>query len=316
MLNNQHPNKTIVYAGSDVFSVQPLKKVLSLKYKKVTVLTRPPKRQGRGMKEKNNPLAEFALQNNLETLMPESPNDNNFIAKLEEKKYDLLISCAYGRIMSKKLFGCFHMGNINIHPSLLPRWRGPSPIESSILEGDKITGVSLMQMTEELDAGPVYEQRSINMNGENTKTLSEKLSLLAGDMIEGFLPSFIEGDIKAKQQDERLVTQSKIIKKEDARINWNETSEVIDSKIKAYYPWPVAHTYLDDKYLRILDSEAIVEDEDDADPGQIVDINNKGITVKCKTGKIILKGIQPDGKKEMLAADFARGNKLEGKRFS
>ena len=105
-------------------------------------------------------------------------------------------------------------------------------------EGDKITGVSLMQMTEELDAGPVYEQRSINMNGENTKTLSEKLTLLAGDMIESFLPSFFEGDIKAKQQDERLVTESKIIKKEDARVDWNETSEVIDSKIKAYYPWP------------------------------------------------------------------------------
>ena len=116
MWDSQHPNKTIVYAGSDAFSVQPLKKVLSLKYKKVTVLTRPPKRQGRGMKEKNNPLAEFALHNNLETLMPESPNDNNFIAKLEEKKYDLLISCAYGRIMSERLFGCFHMGNINIHP--------------------------------------------------------------------------------------------------------------------------------------------------------------------------------------------------------
>ena len=94
MLDNQHPNKTIVYAGSDAFSVQPLKKVLSLKYKKVTVLTRPPKRQGRGMKEKNNPLAEFALQNNLETLMPENPNENGFLTKLEEKKYDLLISCA------------------------------------------------------------------------------------------------------------------------------------------------------------------------------------------------------------------------------
>ena len=218
--------------------------------------------------------------------------------------------------MSEKLFGCFGMGNINIHPSLLPRWRGPSPIESSILEGDKITGVSLMQMTEELDAGPVYEQRSISMNGENTKTLSEKLTLLAGEMIESFLPSFFEGDVKTKQQDERLVTESKIIKKEDARVNWNETSEIIDSKIKAYYPWPVAHTYLGDKYLRLLDSEAIIKDEEGTDPGQIVDINDKGVTVKCKEGKIILKSIQPEGKNEMLAADFARGNKLEGKRFS
>ena len=316
ILDNQHPNKAIVYAGSDAFSVQPLKKILNLKYKKVTVLTRPPKRQGRGMKQKNNPLAEFAVHNNLETLMPESPNDNDFLAKLGERKYDLLISCAYGRIMSEKLFECFGMGNINIHPSLLPRWRGPSPIESSILEGDKITGVSLMQMTKELDAGPVYEQRSISINGENTKTLSEKLSLLAGEMIESFLPSFFEGDVKIKQQDERLVTESKIIKKEDARVDWNETSKVIDSKIKAYYPWPVAHTYLGEKYLRLLDSEAIIKDEDGTDPGQIVDISNTGVTVKCREGKIILKSIQPEGKNEMLAADFARGNKLEGKRFS
>jgi len=316
MLENKHSNKTIVYAGSDAFSVQPLKKLLSLKYKKVSVLTRPPKRQGRGMKQKNNPLAEFALHNNLQTLMPESPNDNDFLVKLQEKKYDLLISCAYGRTMSKKLLGCFHMGNINIHPSLLPRWRGPSPIESSILEGDKITGVSLMQMTEELDAGPVYEQQSISMNGENAKTLSEKLALLAGEMIGSFLPSFFKGDAKAKQQNVSLVTQSKIIKKEDARIDWNEASEVIDSKIKAYYPWPVAHTYLDDKYLRILDSEATIGDEDGSDPGQIVDINRKGVIVKCKGGKIIIKGIQPEGKKEMLAADFARGNRLEGRRFT
>tara|TARA_Y100001970_G_scaffold267335_1_gene357185 strand:- start:7249 stop:8199 length:951 start_codon:yes stop_codon:yes gene_type:complete len=315
MLENKHSNKKIVYAGSDAFSVQPLKKLLNLKYKNVSVLTRPPKRQGRGMKQKNNPLADFALHDNLQILTPEKPNDNDFLAKLEEKKYDLLISCAYGRVMSEKLLECFHMGNINIHPSLLPRWRGPSPIESSILEGDKITGVSLMQMTEELDAGPVYEQRSISVNGENAKDLSEKLALLAGDMIESFLPSFFEGDAKPKQQDESLVTQSKIIKKEDARVDWNETSEVIDSKIKAYYPWPVAHTYLDDKYLRILDSEAIIGDEDGSDPGQIVDINKKGVIVKCKGGKIILKGIQPEGKKEMLAADFARGNRLEGRRF-
>ena len=130
-----------------------------------------------------------------------------------------------------------------------------------------------------------------------------------------FLPFFFEGDIKAKQQDERLVTESKIIKKEDARVDWNEASEAIDSKIKAYYPWPVAHTYLDEKYLRILDSEAITGDEDGSDPGQIVDINKKGVIVKCKGGKIILKGIQPEGKKEMLAADFARGNRLEGRRF-
>ena len=315
MAAKEYLNKSIVYAGSDIFSIPPLQRLLELKYKKITVLTKPPKRQGRGMKVKNNPLAQFSSEQNIETVMPEDPNDRALLDKLKEIGPEALITSAYGKLVSKALLDIFSLGNVNIHPSLLPRWRGPSPIESAILEGDKETGVTLMRMTEELDAGPVYEQQSINMNGENTKTLSDKLTLLAGDMIESFLPSFFEGDIKAKQQDERLVTESKIIKKEDARVDWNETSEVIDSKIKAYYPWPVAHTYLDDKYLRIFDSEAIIEDEDGSYPGEIVDVNNEGVIVKCKGGKIILKGIQPEGKKEMLAADFARGNRLEGRRF-
>ena len=316
MPKSKQLDKSIVYAGSDAFSLQPLKKILKLKYKSVSVLTRPPKRQGRGMRLKNNLLADFARQNNLEIHTPENPNEDGFLTQLIEKKPDVLISCAYGKIMSKALLECFQMGNINIHPSLLPRWRGPSPIESSILQGDNKTGVSLMQMTEELDAGPVYEQRSIQLAGENAKTLSERLSFLAADMIEEFLPSFFEGTVKAEQQDERLVTHSEIIKKEHARVDWNEASEAIDNKIKAYYPWPVAHTYLDEKYIRIWDSEALMEDEEGIDPGKIMDTSNEGVIVKCKKGKIMLKGIQPEGKKEMLAADFARGNKLEGKQFS
>ncbi len=316
MPSNKNLNKTILYAGSDIFSVQPLQRLLDLKYKRVSVLTGPPKRQGRGMKVKNNPLADYAAEHNLETLMPQSPNDNSFLTKLAQRKPDALITSAYGKVLSKAFLDSFCLGNINIHPSLLPRWRGPSPIESALLEGDKITGVSLMQMTDELDAGPIYQQESVQISGENTKTLSEKLSLLAADMIQGFLPAFLDGNYAFADQDESLVTYSRVIKKEHARIDWNETSQTIDNKIKAYYPWPVAHTYLDDKYLRILDSEPLIGGEDKSNPGEIMYANKEGVIVKCNDSKIMLKGIQPEGKKEMLAADFARGNKLEGRRFS
>ncbi len=316
MAFNENLNKSIFYAGSDTFSIRPLQTLLSLKYERITVLTSPPKRQGRGMKIKNNPLAEYAAQHNLETLMPTSPNDNNFLEKLAQRKPDALITSAYGKILSEAFLDSFCLGNINIHPSLLPRWRGPSPIESALLEGDKTTGVTLMQMTDKLDAGPIYQQESIQLSGENSKTLSKKLSLLAADMVQKFLPVFLDGNTDAKHQDESLVTYSKIIKKEHARIDWNETSQAIDKKIKAYYPWPVAHTYLDDKYLRIWDSEALVGDEDKSKPGEIMDTNKDGVVVKCNGSKIILKGVQPEGKKEMLAADFARGNKLDGRRFS
>ena len=220
------------------------------------------------------------------------------------------------KILSKKIVNFYKGKILNIHPSLLPRWRGPSPIESALLEGDKTTGVTLMQMTDELDAGPIYQQESIQLSGENSKTLSRKLSLLAADMVQEFLPAFLDGNTTAKHQDESLITYSKIIKKEHARIDWNETSQAIDKKIKAYYPWPVAHTYLDDKYLRIWDSKALVGDEDKNHPGDIMGINKEGVIVKCNGSKIILKGVQPEGKKKMLAADFARGNKLEGRRFS
>ena len=119
-----------------------------------------------------------------------------------------------------------------------------------------------------------------------------------------------------KEQDERCVTHSKMIKKEHARIDWNENPKTIDKKIKAYYPWPVAHTYLDNKYFRIWDSKTSIENDEGGSPGEIVDINKEGLVVKCSGGRIILKGVQPEGKKEMLATDYARGNKLEGKRFS
>ena len=137
MPSNENLNKSIFYAGSDTFSVQTLQRLKSLKYKRITVLTSPPKRQGRGMKIKNNPLAEYASQHDLETLMPINPNNNNFLVKLAEKKPDALITSAYGKILSEAFLDSFCLGNINIHPSLLPRWRGPSPIESALLEGDK-----------------------------------------------------------------------------------------------------------------------------------------------------------------------------------
>ena len=316
MAANEHLNKSIIYAGSDIFSIPSLQRLLDLKYKKITVLTRPPKRQGRGMKVKNNPLAQFSSEQNIETLMPEDPNDGGFLESLKEIKPEVLITSAYGKVVSEALLDIFPLGNINIHPSLLPRWRGPSPIESAILEGDKETGVTLMRMTEELDAGPIYTQKVMPLGEENTKRLSEKLSVLAANMLEGFLPSFIEGTQGAKEQNERWATHSKIIKKEHARVDWNEHPKTIEKKIKAYYPWPVAHTYLDNKYLRIWNSKTLIENDEGGSPGEIVGINEEGIVVKCSVGRIMLKGVQPEGKKEMLATDFARGNKLEGKHFS
>ena len=316
MAAKEYLNKSIVYAGSDIFSIPPLQRLLELKYKKITVLTKPPKRQGRGMKVKNNPLAQFSSEQNIETVMPEDPNDRALLDKLKEIGPEALITSAYGKLVSKALLDIFSLGNVNIHPSLLPRWRGPSPIESAILEGDKETGVTLMRMTEELDAGPIYAQQSIPLGEENTKRLSEKLSLIAANMLEGFLPSFLKGNQKTKEQDERWATHSKIIKKEHARVDWSEHPETIDKKIKAYYPWPVAHTYLGNKYFRIWDSKTLIENDEAGSPGEIVDINKEGVVVKCNGGRVMLKGVQPEGKKEMLATDFARGNKLEGKRFS
>ena len=316
MAANEYLNKSIIYAGSDIFSIPSLQRLLGLKYKKIIVLTKPPKRQGRGMKVKNNPLAQFSSEQNIETLIPEDLNDGDLLERLKEIKPEVLITSAYGKMVSETLLDIFSLGNINIHPSLLPRWRGPSPIESAILEGDKETGATLMRMTEELDAGPIYAQQSISLGEENTKRLTEKLSLLAANMLEGFLPSFLEGAEGAKAQNERWATHSKIIKKEHARVDWNEHPKTIDKKIKAYYPWPVAHTYLDNKYFRIWDSKTLIENDERGSPGEIMDINKEGVVVKCSGGMIILKGLQPEGKKEMLAIDFARGNKLEGKSFS
>lgn len=285
-------------------------------FRAVQVLTRPPKKQGRGRKQKHNPLALFANSNKLLTHMPEDPNEDSFVAAISQLKADILITSAYGKIISNDLLRQFSLGNINIHPSLLPRWRGPSPIQSTILGGDEKTGVTLMKMVTELDAGPVYVQEAIEVNDENAELLSEKLTLLASEMIESFLPLFLNKRVETTEQDEGLVTHSQIIKKEDARISWTEDANLINRKIRAYNPWPVAHSYIDNKYIRIWSSKPSDQEPTDHKPGEIIKISKEGIFVKCRESSLLISEVQPEGKQKMLAPDFARGFNLKGKSFS
>ena len=306
----------IVYAGSDIFSILPLEKLINSGFKSIIVLTKPKKKQGRGQEEKHNPLAKFALNKELKVFMPEDPNKQTFLNTISQIDAKVLVTAAYGKIITTPLLSKFSMGNINIHPSLLPRWRGPSPIQTTILEGDKKTGVTLMKMVPKLDAGPIYLQKSVMINNENTELLSNKLSALAAEMIESFLPLFLERTIEPLEQDEKAVTHSKIIKKADSRINWTENAELINRKIRAYNPWPVAHCYIDNKYIRIWSSKPSDHEFTEHKPGEIIKITQDGIFVKCREKSILISGVQPEGKQKMLASDFARGYNLEGKTFS
>jgi len=309
-------DKTIVFAGSSLFSLEPLKAVVGLGFQSVIVLTQPDKKMGRGLKTLPNPVMEFANNFGLEALSVESFEEAEIKKTLKVVSPNVLLTAAYGKLIPNWFFDCFSTDVLNIHPSLLPAWRGASPIQSAILNGDQQTGISVIRMTSSLDAGPVFLSKPAKIDKkDNSKTLSAKLSGLAATTIKKSLEKILSGKIQAKEQDHQQATFSKKIQKTDGRINWKESAELIDRKVKAYNPWPVAFTHFGDKYLRIWDTELSSDFKNYNHPGTVVEQSDEGLLVATGKGNLLLKEIQLAGKESMTAKKFTRGTNLKNKSF-
>ncbi|MDO8435818.1 MAG: methionyl-tRNA formyltransferase, partial [bacterium] len=198
-------------------------------------------------------------------------------------KPDLIILAAYGQILPKEILDIPKYGSINVHPSLLPRWRGPSPIQSAILANDQKTGVSIIKMTEKVDKGPILGQKEIGLTGKETYLdLHNRLGEMGSNLLIEIIQKWIKDEIKPEPQDDSKAVYSKIIKKEDGKIDWEKPAEEIERKIRALNPWPGTYTIQQGKILKIL-------------------------KVEISNGKLIIKEIQPEGKKPMSFEDFLRG---------
>lgn len=251
-MNNS--NLKIIFFGTPDFVV-PVLQALVEQFQVVVVVTAPDKKVGRKQILTPSPIAEFTQQHKILTFKPEKLDQNFVTYNLEPKTYDLFIVAAYGKLLPSKLLEISQYGSLNIHPSLLPKYRGPSPIQSAILNGDQVSGVSILVVDEKMDHGPVISTKEISISDTDTfETLSKKMFETGADLLIKIIPDFISGKTKPKEQDHSKATLTKIITKEDGYFDINNPPppEQLDRMIRAYYPWPGVWTRWNNKIVKFL----------------------------------------------------------------
>lgn len=311
----------IIFAGTPEFSVAPLQTLIDSEHEIIAVYTQPDRPAGRGRKLTASPVKKLAEQENIPVFQPLSlkgEDEQNTIADLEA---DLMIVVAYGLILPQAVLDAPNMGCLNIHASLLPRWRGAAPIQRAIESGDAQTGVTIMQMDAGLDTGDMLHKVYTDINPDDSaQTLHDRLSTLGCKALMATIEGLIENRITAEKQNEAEVTYAEKLSKDEALINWSEPADRIIRKIQAFNPWPVAFTQFKDKPLRIWQARNLNDEEQqslnsESSPGKVVAVNKDGMFVAAGDKTICIQQLQPAGKKAMNAYDFAQSRNLQGHRF-
>ena len=304
----------IVFAGTPKFAESFLLALIESKHDIVSVFTQPSKRSGRGLKFTHSPVRNTAERNNIDIRQPEKITIKETDA-LSEIKPDLVIVVAYGLMLTKEFMSVPKFGCINVHPSLLPRWRGAAPIQRSIEAGDKISGVTIMQMTEGLDQGDIIYQEPVDIKDNDSSSIMHNKFITTGiDSLKITLESILENNFMLHPQDDNLATYAKKITKAEAKINWENSAEKIHKKIMAFNIWPVAETLLSGERIRIHESEFKKLDVEGI-PGNIRSIENKCIEVFTKNGLLLIKNLQKNNSTILDAEDFIQSVDLKGKKF-
>ncbi len=299
-------NKNVVFMGTPDFAV-PVLKMLIEKTNVIMVVTKPDKRVGRNKELTFSPVKKVALENNIPVFQP--IKIKNDYEKLTEGKIDLIVTCAYGQIIPKEVLNLPKYGCINVHASILPKYRGSAPIQWAIINGDKETGVTIMYMDEGMDTGDIISISKMAITSyDNVGTMHDKLSILGAQALEKELKSIFDGSaIRIKQGNDW--TLAPMIKREDEHLNFNDYGENIINRIRAFNPWPLANILIDDKEIKIIEAEFKKEKVNKAN---CIIINKNKLGISCLDGIIYLKKIKPFGKKEMNIESYLNGiNKEE-----
>tara|TARA_B100001540_G_scaffold190691_1_gene168061 strand:+ start:2475 stop:3398 length:924 start_codon:yes stop_codon:yes gene_type:complete len=300
-------SKKIVFMGTSDFAVPILKSLYQNGYPVSVVYTQPPKKSNRGQKLNKSPVNLFSENISLDLRTPEFlKNNNEEVEYLSKLQPDIILVVSYGQIIPKNFLSIPKYGFLNIHASLLPKWRGAAPIQRSIINLDKETGISIMKINENLDEGPVCNQYSLKISDKiNSEELSEKLSLLASEKILDILDKIYEGNLNFKEQDHSKATYAKKIQKIEGKINWNENSEQIIGKVNGLYPYPGAFFLFNGERYKILEAE---KSNTDGKAGMIVSEN---FEVCCGKGSIKVLSIQREGKRVQKISEFLLGSQIK-----
>lgn len=304
-------SRQIVFFGTEDFSAKSLRALIDAGFEIAAVVTKPDSAQGRGKKIQSHPIKEIALAANIPVWQPEKVLEISDNIKGLQNPVGILVS--YGNLIPDSILDLFKPGIINIHPSLLPKYRGPSPIESAILNGDSQTGVSIMKLTKEMDAGPIYSQIKIDLkNDEYSEDLYETLAKKGAELLIDILPSVLDEQLQPTTQDEADTSYCQLIEKSDGIIDWNKPASTIEREIRAFHRWPKSRTKLGE--VEVIITKAHIYDAEGA-PGK-TDIKDTDLIVYCGEKSLSIDTIQPLGKKEMPIQAFLAGYKnrltLEG----
>lgn len=300
----------IVFMGTPDFAVPVLQQIINDGYDVIGVVTQPDRPVGRKRKITPPPVKVEALKHNIPVFQPEKIREEQSLQEILELKPDLIVTAAFGQILPKKLLDAPKYGCINVHASLLPELRGGAPIHYAIIQGKKETGITIMYMVEQLDAGDMISQVKVPIDERDTVgSLHDKLSEAGAKLLSETLPKLLNGVVTPIKQKDEEATFAYNIKREDERINWNRPGEEIYNHIRGLNPWPVAFTTLNGETLKIWWGEK-VEITQTAEPGTIIDVVPDGLIVATKNNTAIkITELQPAGKKKMSTEQFLRGNK-------
>lgn len=299
--------QNVVFMGTPDFAVPILKQLVEDKYNVVLVVTQPDRPKGRKRKLTPPPVKEEAIKQGIPVYQPEKVKDT--YREILAYEPDIIVTAAFGQILPKALLEVPKYGCINVHASLLPELRGGAPIHYALLQGKTKTGVTIMYMAEKLDAGAIISQSEITIkHDDHVGSLHEKLAEVGASLLQETLPMIIDQSAQSIEQDETLVTYAPNIKREQEKIDWNETNEEIYNHIRGLHPWPVASTTLKGNNIKIWWGE-VEHTTYQSNIGEIVEISPSGVIVCCgnKAGLRITE-IQPSGKTKMSVADFVRGS--------
>jgi methionyl-tRNA formyltransferase len=303
-MNPLNKKLRVIFMGTAAFAL-PTLRVLVDAEEVIAIVTQPDRPRGRGRKLAPPPAKELALA--LRVLQPERVKESSVIAQLEELKPDLIVVAAFGQILPPAILGIPPLGCINVHPSLLPKYRGAAPINWAIINGETRTGVTTYYMDEGMDTGPILLVREVEINEDETaQELGERLAEIGGELLVETLRGLKEGTLQPSPQDEQGASYAPLLKKTDGLIKWEEEAGWIRNQIRGMVPWPTAYTVWRDKRIKIFRVKA---EDGKGTPGEIISLD-KGLEVACGTGSLFIEELQLEGGKKMGWKEFTRGHQL------
>lgn len=294
----------VIFAGTPDFAARHLQALIESQHNVVAVYTQPDRPAGRGKKLQSSPVKALALENDIPVLQPKSLRDEAAQQELTALNADIMVVVAYGLILPKVVLDTPHLGCINVHGSILPRWRGAAPIQRALWAGDSETGITIMQMDVGLDTGDMLLKTKLTIEDEDTSaTLYEKLALQGPDALIGALAALAEDNLPAEKQDESLANYAAKLSKEEARLDWSKSALALWREIRAFNPWPVSHYQHEANTIKVWQSH-VSANSTTAAPGTIISADKTGISIATGDGVLTITSMQLPGKKPLSVADI------------